>query len=83
MALIFHACNHTKNCATPVFYRVFLSPYGIIQGMPMTPDQLPDNINALKALVAEQAAHNQQLLAQKQAGERDDGDRTGKCAAEC
>jgi transposase len=34
--------------------------------MPIPPDQLPDDINALKALVAEQAAHNQQLLAEKQ-----------------
>jgi len=40
-------------------------------GMPIQPQQLPNDINALKALVAEQAAQNHQLLAQKQAGDQE------------
>jgi transposase len=39
--------------------------------MPIQPQQLPNDINALKALVAEQAAQNNQLLAQKQAGDQE------------
>jgi transposase len=39
--------------------------------MPIQPHQLPDDINALKVLVAAQAAHNEQLLAQKQASEQE------------
>jgi len=39
--------------------------------MPVQPDQLPDDVNALKALVAEQAAQNAQLLADKQAGDQE------------
>ena len=39
--------------------------------MPSQPHQLPDDIDALKALVAEQAAYNARLLAEKQAGEKE------------
>jgi transposase len=39
--------------------------------MPIQPQQLPNDISALKALVAEQAEKNHQLLAQKQAGDQE------------
>ena len=39
--------------------------------MPIQPHQLPDDVDALKALVAAQAAQNDQLLAQKQAGDQE------------
>ncbi len=39
--------------------------------MPSLPKQLPDDIDALKILVAEQAANNEELLAQKRVGEQE------------
>ncbi|MBL4881427.1 MAG: IS66 family transposase [Oleispira sp.] len=39
--------------------------------MKSLPKQLPDDIDALKVLVAEQAAHNEELLAQKRVDEKE------------
>jgi transposase len=39
--------------------------------MPTLPDQLPDDVNALKALLAEQVARNAQLEAEKQASDQE------------
>ncbi len=39
--------------------------------MPNSPDQLPDDINALKVLLTEQMIHNAQLKAEKQASDQE------------
>lgn len=39
--------------------------------MPISPDQLPDDIDALKALLGEQLARNDQLVAEKQASDQE------------
>ncbi|MFZ8985164.1 MAG: IS66 family transposase [Steroidobacteraceae bacterium] len=39
--------------------------------MPTSPDQLPDDVNALKALLTEQVARNAQLEAEKQASDQE------------
>ena len=49
----------------PVFYRVFYRHMGKMPHMPFVLYQLPDGIDALKSLVAEQVARNKKRKAGK------------------
>ncbi len=49
------ACNRMKVCTIAAFYSVFSCHCRIILSMSIALDQLPDDVDALKALVAEQS----------------------------
>jgi transposase len=68
---LFVFCNRRRNRVKHCFTGLFTPVNGILPGMPSLPKQLPDDIDALKALVAEQAAHNEELQAQKRVGEQE------------
>ena len=59
----YHAAAAAQSTAVfGCFIAYSCARFGIIRGMRMTPNALPEDIDALKSLVAEQATANEQLL---------------------
>jgi len=61
MAMILRGFSPTKSCSITVFYKSFLLICSIMPGMVIALDKLPNDVEELKALVANQQLHNEKL----------------------